>query len=298
MTNLRPFQVFFTVFYIFGLTSLISVSNRRKMRFKFAIHLQRVVIISTIFIRYFIYLKINENVSKSFRMFGAFLFLFENGLNLIAIVENLFNMHSMNQILESVSFVIKTLKFSLEMHFPFKIMKKSLKRITFILFVIMFERLCMTIYMNSFFNPINIKNIFLVYTILVFEGTKFVNLTYFIFYIEFMSLALATLNQKFALLMSEKEIYWHHGINNKLLKVLQFTQVIHLRICCISQRSNSLFGWFLIAFTINVMIKVIFAVYQLAESLYGNEISVWRKYTFCDLFFLIRFLLHEEKLSV
>lgn len=215
---------------------------------------------------------VERKYSDSFFMFGYFTIIFGNASNFVGLIENLCNAQTMSQIVRDLSYTVNTIEVSLKIAFPFKRMRKSIQCNFLINFFIIIG-----IFILKYANFLTKREISLHVSWTILEVVKLVNLFHLIFYVEFMRFALSCLNEKVMKLMSDTNIFWHHETNKEWLCVIRHTKTIYLRVFCISQRANTLFGWFLVAFTIGVTADVIYYTYQLFVHAYGQA-NIFRNY--------------------
>lgn len=126
MPQLNPFQIYFTVFFLFGLNSFVSFTNRQKRLPKLLIVLPRLTaILGNIYIAYRVCDKFPNSIED---IFGRFVLLCGVVVNLTAVIENLCSVQIVQQILCEISTVINILETCLNIKYSHKMVKKSLIR--------------------------------------------------------------------------------------------------------------------------------------------------------------------------
>lgn len=75
--------------------------------------------------------------------------------------------------------------------------------------------------------------------------------------------------------MNDRKNYWYHGQRNELWHELHYMKSIYLRLWNISQKVNSLFGWFLVTCMFEMAITAVYNVcweFDLLKRAAGKQI--------------------------
>lgn len=249
MLNLQPFQNFFTIFYIFGLNPFISFSNIKKKHSPIISALPRIINIlvnvaitcnGAIFHR-----NLDYNVRLVYPIFVILSCVYI--CNYVAIVENLCHLNSARLILKNISFSINSLRTSLNIHFSYKTWKNSVKR-KFILqmFVITIGSLVKYYFLNSW-------GLWRCSAWVFVSVLKSLNLIHFVFYVDFITIMLESLNSKISHMMIDRTVSWCEDESNGKLSIMHHIKSIHFKCWKISQHANSMFGWFIVVFIIEMI---------------------------------------------
>lgn len=276
MTQLNSFQIYFNVFYLTGLNSFVSFTNKQKRLPKLLIVLPRLIaILGNAYIAY----RECDNFpyNRVYEIFGRFVLICVVIVNLTAIFENLYCVQIVQQILCEISTVIDILKTCLNIECLHKMMEKSLnqKLISHAMVIVLSATI------KYYVETINGKN--LIFSILwaICNTIKYIHLLHLEFYIEFIRYALKSLSEKLANKINDRQLYWYHGQRNELWHDMHYTKSIYLRLWNISQKVNSLFGWFLVICMLETTSTAVYNVYwefNLLKYAAGRQIP--RKYEF------------------
>lgn len=278
MINLKPFQVSFTIFYIFGLNPLISFADIRKRRSKILSILPR--ILNILVNAYFIY-KLCEQVKNStfLQIYARFALICVICVNAVGIFENLCNLRLTHQILQALSFTINSLEMALEVKYPFNALKKAtVRKIVQQLMVVLVGSLIK--YSVESINGVGWKkSVYWAISTVI----KCVNLCHLTFYVDFMKFALASLNRRLVMLMIGNKTNWCHKGIKDLQFIVRQIKLIHFKLWHVSQCVNRLFGWFLVTYVIetaSTSVYDIFWAFVLADQTDDQHIYILRKYLF------------------
>lgn len=274
MLKLQPFQSGFTILYLLGLNPFISFADLNKKRSKIITFVLRSLnILLSSFLAISTGLYINSN--RSFIVFGHLVFAFDVGINFVAVLENLGNLNATYRILQTISYVIDLYVKTFEVDFPYAAMKKSI-RWNFLLIVIA--------PFLSFIGHYRKGQLTQSISWFIFNSITGFHVMHLLFYIEFMKLILAGLNDKIAILECQKSVHWRHERTKELLKTMHRIKLISFKICRIAHTVNSLFGWFCSFWMLENATKFIYYSHNIY--VYANEdrtktlIQKLRKYTF------------------
>lgn len=257
--QLKSLQIYFIVFYLFGLNSFVSLSSDQKKLCKLLVFLPRIAaILGNVCI---VYIEC-EHLPRDYDgtvlyIFGRSLLITGPTLNLIAIFESLYNVQSVQQILSEISTVIIILKIHLKMEYSHEMLKKSLNRkLAMPLAVITVGSII------KFYVEINTgKRPTISFLWTVSNVFKYIHLFHMLFYIDFIRFALKSLCEKLANKMNDRQIFWFHGQRNELWSEMHSMKSVYFRLWNVSQNVNSLFGWFLVVFMLEMASTVVYNVY-------------------------------------
>lgn len=166
----------------------------------------------------------------------------------VSVWENLCHIRPMRQTLKSLSFIIQALKCSLNIDFPYKTFKRTIqhKIVLQIMFVLV----------RSLTKLIRLSNLRSLWAwrieYAIFSVIKSTNICYVIFYVDFMTFTLQSLNNKLTKMMSERNIFWCQQEYQKWLHIVHQIKMIHFKLWKIARNVNSMFGWFLVALMIEL----------------------------------------------
>lgn len=281
MLNLKPFQIYFKVIYIFGLNPLISFDDINKKSSKIVFILPR---IANIFLNVFVIWNFADFIPRR-RMQEDSVYsdiniiwkMLINSVFFVSVIENSCNLSATRQILRVMSFVIANLEASLKIHFPYNDFKKSVEW--------GFHVQMITILMTTIIRfTINVlyKNTYELPTLAIVYGIfKCIILCHLIIYINFITFILAKLNQKIVALMIDKNINCCREENREWLLLMRQSKLIHFKLWKMSHYVNSLFGWFSVVFIVQSATSVIrdmFSGFEVAVDPDINQIFILRKY--------------------
>lgn len=254
--ELKPFQIYFTLFFLFGLNPFVSFANEQKRQSKLLIVIPRLVaVLCNISIAY--------RECKNFPLdtvatiFGRLVLVSGAVVNLIAIFENLFHAHLVYQIFSEISAVINILRICLNINYSHKLMKKSLNRRLTIHIVIIVLGSTIKFYVETT-NGIECT-LSVLWTIS--NVIEYMHLFHLSFYIEFIRFILKSLSEKLADKMINCQTYWYHGQNNELWHSLHHMKSVYLKLWNVSQKVNALFGWFLVICMLETTSTAVFNAY-------------------------------------
>lgn len=289
MFHLQPFKHYFTIFYIFGLYPYIPNANNDKnqIQSKFVQFLPRIANITVLIL--IISFLVYERTKSSMYLFlyvHAFL-IYIIIVNLVAVVENMCNIHIIHHILQTMSSIMNSLAKSLQVQYPYKILKKSVERKFFIQ---------MTVNILCFIIKFIIESMFerdwkrsslwsLLYLI------KCIHLIHLIFYVDFMTFALSSLSQTIITTMIGKNNHClYNEDSNEYLHLVRQIKFIHFKLGHLSRCVNNLFGWFLVICAIETASTTVstffYAFWLITET--GNLTLIPRKYNILLYIFFVR----------
>lgn len=272
--QLNPFQIYFDVFFLFGLNSFVSFTSDHKRLPKLLSALPRLIaILGNIYIAYrecdnFPYNRVDD-------IFGRVALMCVVIVNLTAILENLCSAQTMNQILCEISIVIDILKTCLNIEYTHKVVKKALnqKLVSHMAVIVLGASI------KYYVETINGKNLIFSSLWAICNTIKYIHLLHLEFYVEFIRYALSSLSEKLANKINDRQIYWYHGQRNELWHDMHYMKAVYLRLCNISQKVSSLFGWFLVVCMLETTTTAVYNVYwefNLLKYAAGKQIP--RKY--------------------
>lgn len=274
ISKLKPFQIYFTVFFLFGLNSFVSFENIHKKRSKFIIIPLRLF---AIFINaYIIYQEcVNIEYTKYSQIFGYGVLISVVVVNLTGIFENLYHLQLMYKILRELSWILKTFETYLNIKYPYQAVKASLNRKIAIYSTIIAVGTMLKYYVEIIcgLNP-SLSIFFTISNVI-----KYIHLLHVMFYIDFMQFALASLSVKLANKINDRQILFYHGQKNDFLQFMCHIKSVYFKLWNVSQKLNSLFGWFLVVLMFESTTTAIFNVYwsfEIVRLSTVNEVS--RKY--------------------
>lgn len=276
--QLNPFRTYFIVFYLFGLNSFVSLANDQKKLCKTLVLLPRIAaVLGNVYI---VYLE-RENFPHDIDdIFGRSLLISGPILNLIAIFESLYNSQLVQQILSEISTVINILEIFLKIEYSHKMMKKSLNRKLAMLLAVITMGSIIKFYVET--NTGKKPTISVLWTIS--NVFKYIHLFHLLFYIEFIKFGLESLSEKLAHKMNDRQIFWFHGQRNELWSEMHSMKSVYLRLWNVSQKVNTLFGWFLVVCMLEMASTVVYNVYWEYDLLKSaSDKQVPRKYHFIKI---------------
>lgn len=279
MIKLQSFQTYFTTYYVFGLNPFVSFSGVHKDLSPIMLILPRIVnILVNALIVYRLSLVLYEE-SKSVDLL-LISWLCVNSGNCVPIFENWCNLHSAREILKSLSFIIESLEISLDIHFPYKVFEKSVKSKFLLQIMMVFVTSFVNNYLVGIVNGWSLEfGVLLVIPNLI----RCVSSSHFIFYIEFMTFTLAKLNQKVVTIMNDRNISWCRGENKEWLHIFRQMKLIHFKLWKVSRDVNALFGWFFVAFIIDMSLLLTrepFRAFIVAADSDLHYTLIFRKYVY------------------
>lgn len=264
MIKLQPFQIYFTILYLFGLNSFISFSDQREKQSSVLTYSLRILnILVNVFIVFTTH--INFHYARSFISFAHMALAIEICINFVAIFENMYNLYLTRQILHTISFTIKAYESSFKVEFPYASIQTSIKWKCLAMIIAILSRLI------SHYTLLGaLKNI----SWTIFNLLRSVHLLHLIFYIEFVRTIITGLSQSVLRLPSNNNYKdWLH--------VMCKIKLIYLKLWRITQMVNSLFGWFLVTFILEISTKLIYYAYYIfvyVNNCRDCQLCILRKY--------------------
>lgn len=274
--QLKPFQIYFNVFFLIGLNSFVSFTNEQKSLPKLLMAIPRLIaILGNIYIGYrecdnFPFHKVED-------IFGRVALVVVVIVNLTAILENLCSTQILQQILCEISSVIDIMKTCLNIENTLKMVKKSLNQ----MLVSHATLIILSALIKYKVETINGKNLIFSMMWTICNTIKYIHLLHLEFYIEFIRHALSSLSGKLANKMNDRQASWYHGQRNELWQDIHYMKSVYLRLWDISQKVSSLFGWFLVICMLETISTAVYNVYwefNLLKYAAGKQIP--RKYNF------------------
>lgn len=256
MVKLQAFQSYFTITFIFGLNPYVLFVDVHKTLPKVLVLLPRLI---NIIVNTCIGIELYEplDIVQYFDVFGHFVLIFVVCVNYVAIFENWWNIHLMRQILNALASIINRWEKSLSIKYPIKVFKQSLNRkIALQITVIAIGSLIKHIIEIGSGRPWVYSFLFGISNLI-----KCAHLFHLVFYIDFIKLALASLNEKVTSVTIGRHIYSCYKRDSELLFMMRQLKFVHFKLWRASQKINSLFGWFLVAFMCETVSTVIFNGY-------------------------------------
>lgn len=273
-SRLKPFQIYYTIFFLFGLNSFVSFANIHKRRSKFIIIPLRLVVIAVN-----AYIGCREcmvfEYTRYSHIFGYGVLICVVVVNLVAIVENLYHLQTVCKILQDISWILKALETYLNIKYPYQAVKVSLNRkIAAYSTIIMVA----TTIKHSYEMFYKLNTAMSIYWS-ISNAIKFIHLLHVMFYIEFMKFTLTSLSEKLAKKVNDRQMYWFHGQKNEFLRLMCHMKSVYFKLWNVSQKVNSLFGWFFVALMFESTTTAIYNVYwsfEIARQSARSEVP--RKY--------------------
>lgn len=272
MLKLKPFQNYFTIFYIFGLNSFVSFDKSSEKRSIIFSYFPRIIYI---FIHLIITYEFFKHLLTSEYMSFKFITIILVCSSYIAVFENIFNANALWVILKTVHLTIINLETSLQIQYPFKTLKKNFRRKAFFMFMIIFVGLFIKIFIEDTIGLNKISSILLTLSFFF----KHIHLFHFIFYIDFMRFTCESLSQKIVMLKSDNHSFLNE-INDSIY-VMHQIKLVYYKLWHISNRINSLFGWFSVAYLIEsifIITHSLYWVFLLATLSPEHHFKILRKY--------------------
>lgn len=288
MHSLKPFQSYFSIFYVLGLNPFISFNNPNQKRSKIVEFFLR--FINVVVSSFVIYITdMTWRHAKWFAIFRYLSFSFDVWINFIAVFENLGNVNATYRILETISTVIELFLATFAANFPYNAMNKTLRW--------KFLTIMSTVFLKFIGHrgtspKIIMKNI--LWTI--FNTITNSHLLHLIFYIEFMKFILIGLSEKVLSLTNQTRVHWRHEKTREWLNVIRQIKLIHFKLWRIAHAVNLMFGWFLLSFMMEQAMKFIFYAYFIFHTANSHEnhldgiIWIFRKYSFQSLLHSVWFI--------
>lgn len=281
MYKLKSFQSFFTIFFISGLSSFISFTDPKKKNSSIVNYLLRTLNISLNSLIFYVLSNdiFNSNLSLVSN-FTSIPLLFPN---YVAVFENIFVAHQQSIILRIICFTIDNFEQYLEIQFPLDTLRKCFRRKFFLQFIILFIGIFIKLIAPT--NVITGLNWFIGWSVsiaLIFQSMHVLHIT---FYIDFITLSFETLSEKIVMLKNQidEKSFQKESNDEDRLHVMHQIKIIHFKLWHISQRLNSIFGWFLMTFLCDVVYCSTFSLFRtfyFVASPIRVGIAGIRKYTF------------------
>lgn len=276
MHRLKPFQSYFSIFYVFGLNPFISFNNPKEKRSKIIELLLRFMnILLSSFVIYMTDLTWRH--AKWLAIFRHFMFTFDVCINYIAVFENVINFNATCRILQSISTVTELFAKTFAPNFPYNAMNKTIKW----KFLLIMSTVILKFFGHSGKTAkIVIKN----FLWTIFDTVTNIHLLHLLFYIEFMKFILIGLSEKISSLSNGTRVYWRHENSSEWLYVIHQIKLIHFKLWRIANAVNLMFGWFLLSFMMEQATKFIFYAYYIFHSANSHEnhpagiMWIFRKY--------------------
>lgn len=278
ISKLSSFQIYFTVFFLFGLNSFVSFRNIHQKHSKFKIIPLRLV---AIFINAYIVYQQCEHFeyTKYSHVLGYGVLICVAGVNLTAIFENLYRLQSMYKILHELSWILKTLETYLKIKYPYRKVKVSLNRKIAIYSTIIAVGSMLKYYVETVYD----LNRSMSYLWSISNVIKYIHMLHVMFYIDFIKFALASLSEKLANKMNARQIFFYHGQKNEFLQIMCHIKSVYFKLWTVSKKLNALFGWFLVVLMFESTTTAIFNVYWLFELVRNSKANqVPRKNVFSN----------------
>lgn len=274
ISKLKPFQIYYTIFFLFGLNSFVSFENMHKKRSKLTVISSRLVVI---FVN--VYIGYREcavfEYTRYSHIFGYGVLICVTIVNLIAVFENLYHLQFAHKILYDISSIIKTLETHLNIKYPYRAVKVSVNR-KIIAYTLILGLATMTKYLFEITYKLDtVMSIFWSISNVI----KFIHLVHVMFYIDFMKYALTSLSEQLTKKMNDRQIYWFRGQKNEFLRLMCHTKSVYFKLWNVTQKVNSLFGWFFVVLMIESTTTAIFNMYWSFEIVrLSTSYEVPRKY--------------------
>lgn len=284
MPQLSLFQAYFSVFFLIGLNSFVSFTDEPKSLPKWLIAIPRLIaILANIYIGY----RECDNFpyNRAEDIFGRIALICVVFVNLTAIFENLFSVQLLQQILSEISTVIDIMRTCLNIENTLEMVKISLnqKLVSHATLIVLSASI------KYYVEAINGKNLIFSIMWAICNTIKYIHLLHLEFYIEFIRHALSSLSGKLAHKMNDRQVYWYHGQRKELWQDMHYMKSVYQRLCSISQKVSSFFGWFLVALMLECTLTVVYNVYwefNLLKYAAGKQIP--RKYNSTGSFIIVK----------
>lgn len=281
LSKLKPFQIYYTIFFLFGLNSFVSFENIHRKQSKFVVIFLRLVVIS---INSYIGYRECEafEYTRYSHIFGYGVLIFVVVVNLITVFENVYHLQVFYKILQELSSILKTFETYLNIKYPYRAMKHSLNRKIAAYSAILVVTTATKFSYEMFYKLESAMSIYWS----ISNAIKFIQLIHVVFYIDFVKYALASLSETLAKKVEDRQIYWFRGEKNEFLRLMCHTKSVYFKLWNVSQKVSSLFGWFFVALMFESTTTAIYNVYWSFEIVrLSRSYEVPRKYLFFCLFF-------------
>lgn len=276
MFNLRPFQIYFTVFYILGINPFVSFTDVHKKHSKFILFLPRMLNLSALSIIIYKFCE-QLNYSTFLLIYARFVLISVICVNSVAIVEKLYNWRSTRHILETMSLTIDHLDTFLQIKYPFESFKKSIERKLLFQIMVILVTSTMKHYADSIGGTGWKNSVYWAIT----NSIQTVTVFHLTFFMDFIECVLVSLNRRVAMKMMNRNINWCHGESEELLYVVRQIKLVYFKLCRMSQCVNCLFGWFSIAYVIQTVSSAVYNVFwafSIADQPDVQLVLIIRKY--------------------
>lgn len=275
MGKLKPFQNYFTIFYLFGLNSVIRVDNPCEKRSITVLYLPRIINICISSIIAYRFLEEEfDRFSLAKPKFNLILLFCSNYL---AVFENMYQSHFSYAILKFLNHTIDHLSVSFRIEYPFKRFKREYHRKALLMLLIAIGGFVLKYFIHSDIGVTNF-NSFLMAVSIIFRNIQMFHVT---FYIDFIRYSLASLNEKISNWKCKKMYVKRSTITRTSeLFILQQVRAIHMNLWHVSSCVNSLSGWFLVDHLVGMMVTISDAAYWVflyATRTDGDLIEMMRK---------------------
>lgn len=263
------------IFYIFGFHSFFKLTRTHKTPIKIIILLPRLL---NICVNLFIIYELSEKYQtySVLLIYARSAIVFLIIMNVVAVGENVWNSQTAHQILQTMSITIDSLKTSLNIKYPYHSLIKSVYWKMIIQFLVIVVGWILKCSVESVNVTVWKKGALWAISNVI----KCVNLFHLIFYIDFMTFTLQSLNHRVVMLMITK-ISWCNNQSTELLHAIRQMKFIHFKLCHVSRCINSLFGWFLVIYVIETILSTtydVFLAFVLDNETEVQPINSIRKY--------------------
>lgn len=281
ISRLKPFQIYYTIFFLFGLNSFVSFENIHGKRLKFIVIPLRLVAISIN--AYIGYRECSVfEYQRYSHIFGYGVLICVVVLNLIAIFENLYHLQLVYKILQEISSILKILETFLNIKYPYQAVKVSLNRKIFAYCAIISVTTMIKYTFEFVYGLDTVISIFWS----ISNAFKFIHLLHVMLYIDFIKFTLASLSEKLTKKINDRQIYWFRGRKNEFLRLMCHIKSVYFKLWNVSQKVNTLFGWFFVVLMFESTTTAIYNVYWSFEIVRLSSIyEVPRKYNFFKYFY-------------
>lgn len=270
MFELKPFQSYFMAIYGLGLGPFVSFSKPSSKSLKIIHQLPRTLNICVHLVMIYIFIITDFAILPYFM--GIYLVIALSLVNFIGIIENVYNSNLIFEILKIVCYIVKDLKTGLQTEYLFNALKANLKRKYLTLFIIFMFGL---IIKNSLYSNIGSSRTITFFTVMIYS-LKYIYLFHITFYIDFVKTSLISLNARIATLRKD----WPLNDTKNAFYLMRRMKLIHFKLWHVSQRVTLIFGWFLVAYMIDVFAAMVFGMYWMfiyAIRIDVDHINILRK---------------------
>lgn len=245
------------IFFIFGLSPFVSYDNKRNITSKclsILIRLLNISLITCFVFSTLYFVSVNKSFDNmSFQIYTRFTLVCTVCTCLVTFFENLCNLQLARRTFQAMSNTINSLELFFGIQFPYKSLIKWIRwKIwlqTFCLFSVAFVKIILIKYEDMF-----VKRDIAYFIIHII---KCLQLTHFLFYVDFIKYSLISLNEKIGAFENNRRVLWLDTGNLNMLFILRHIKHIHSEICHVSRCVNYLFGWFLVIKVIDLCMMTI-----------------------------------------